>query len=166
MTRCLLMRSGLPTDFWWDAYQAAVWIHNRTPTKTARGWMTPYEFIHGEAPDISNLRIWGCKTYVRRPRDSLRKDWGDTTRTGYLVGYSETPLGYKVFIPELHTEMISVHCIFNEVIPDRNEEYYQEIDRMYKDIDSQNAQQEDFDYLVGTTHVDDEDSLEYVVTLE
>jgi hypothetical protein len=55
MTRCLLMRSGLPTDFWWDAYQAAVWIHNRTPTKTARGWMTPYEFIHGEAPDISNL---------------------------------------------------------------------------------------------------------------
>ena len=60
MTRCLLMRSGLPTDFWWDAYQAAVWIHNRTPTKTARGWMTPYEFIHGEAPDISNLRIWGC----------------------------------------------------------------------------------------------------------
>ena len=35
---------------------------------------------------------------------------------------------------------------------------------MYKDIDSQNAQQEDFDYLVGTTHVDDEDGLEYVVT--
>jgi hypothetical protein len=35
-----------------DAYQAAVWIYNRTPTKTARGWMTPYEFIHGEAPDI------------------------------------------------------------------------------------------------------------------
>ncbi len=29
-----------PKDFWWDAYQAAVWIHNRTPTKTARGWMT------------------------------------------------------------------------------------------------------------------------------
>jgi hypothetical protein len=57
MTRCLLLRSGLPTDFWWDAYEAAVWIHNRTPTKTARGWMTPYEFIHGEAPDISNLRI-------------------------------------------------------------------------------------------------------------
>ena len=86
-----------------------MWMHNRTPTNTARGWMTPYEFIHGEAPDISNLRIWGCKTFVRRPRDSLRKDWGDTTRTGYLVGYSETPLGYKVYIPELRTEMISVH---------------------------------------------------------
>jgi hypothetical protein len=125
MTRCLLMRLGLPTDFWWDAYEAAVWIHNRTPTKTARGWMTPYEFIHGEAPDISNLRIWGCKTYVRRPRDALRIDWGDTTRTGYLIGYSETPLGYRVYIPELRTEMISVHCIFDEVIPDRVNEYFQ-----------------------------------------
>ena len=91
---------------------------------------------------------------------SLELKGRDTTRTGYLVGYSETPLGYKVFIPELQTEMISVHCIFNEVIPDRNEEIY----RMYKDIESQNTQQEDFDYLVGTTHVDDKDGLEYVVT--
>ncbi len=99
----------------------------------------------------------GCKTYVRRPRDALRKDWGDTTRTGYLVGYSETPLGYRVFIPELDTEMISVHCIFNEVIPDRDAEYYKEIDL---DIETQNAQQEDFEYLVGKTHVDDEDGLE------
>ncbi len=111
MTLCLLMRSGLPTDFWWDAYQVAVWIHNRTPTKTARGWTTPYEFIHGEAPNILNLWIWGYKTYVRRPRYSLWKKWGDTTRTGYLVAYSETPQGYKVFIPELQTEMVSVHCM-------------------------------------------------------
>jgi hypothetical protein len=60
MTCCLLIRSGLSTDFWWDAYEAAVWIHNRTPTNTARGWMTPYEFVHGEPLNISNLRIWGC----------------------------------------------------------------------------------------------------------
>jgi hypothetical protein len=101
--------------------------------------------------------------FIDQERFTL-KGLGDTTRTGYLIGYSETPLGYKVFIPELQTEIIRVHCIFNEVIPDRNEEYYQEIDRMYKDVDSQNAQQEDFDYLVGTTHVDDKDGLEYVVT--
>jgi hypothetical protein len=60
--------------------------------------------------------------------------------------------------------MVSVHCIFNEVIPDRDEEYYQEIDRLYTDIESQNAQQEEFDYLVDTRHVDDEDGLEYIVT--
>jgi hypothetical protein len=122
-------------------------------------------FFHGEAPDILNLRIWGCKTsYVRRPRDALRKDWGDTTCTGYLVGYSETPLGYRVYIPELRTEMVSVHCIFDEVIPDRENEYFQQIDQMYTDIETQNAEQDNFEYLVGTRHVDDEDGLEYVVT--
>ncbi len=61
------MRSGLPTDYWWDAYEAAVWIYNRTPTKTARGWMTPYEFIHGEVPDISNLRIGDAKHTSEAP---------------------------------------------------------------------------------------------------
>jgi hypothetical protein len=35
---------------------------------------------------------------------------------------------------------------------------------MYSHIDSQNTQQEDFNYLVNTRHVDDEDQLEYVVT--
>jgi hypothetical protein len=50
------------------------------------------------------------------------KDWGDTRRTCYLVGYSKTPLGYRVYIPELKTEIISVHCIFEEVIPERDEE--------------------------------------------
>lgn len=57
-----------------------------------------------------------------------------------------------MFIPELQIEMISVYCIFNKVIPDRDEEYYEEIDRMYNDIKSQNAQQEGFKYLVGTRH--------------
>ncbi len=127
--------------------------------------MTPYEFVHGEASDISKLRIWGCKIYVRRPRDSLsRKDWGYTTRTAYLVGYSETPLGYRVYIPELRIEMIGVHCIFDEMIPDRESKYFQQIDQTYTDIETLNAQQENFEYLVGTRHIDDKDDLEYVVS--
>ncbi len=80
------------------------------------------------------------------------------------MGYSETPLSYRVYILELRTEMVSVHCIFDEAIPERDEEYFQEIDRMYTEIESQNAQQEEFEYLVGTRHTDDEDGLEYVVT--
>ena len=36
--RCLsmLLRSGLPVDFWWDAYQASNYITVRLPTKTAK----------------------------------------------------------------------------------------------------------------------------------
>ncbi len=114
--------------------------------------------------------FWICvfgdarRTFGDQEKRLLQKDWKDTTRTGYLVGYSETSLGYKLFVSELQTEMICVHWIFNEVIPDRDEEYYKEIDRMNTDIERQNSQQEEFYYLVGTRHIDDEDGLEYVVT--
>jgi hypothetical protein len=35
---------------------------------------------------------------------------------------------------------------------------------MYTDMETQNVQQKDVEYLVGTRHVDDEDGLEYLVT--
>jgi hypothetical protein len=61
MCLSMLLRSGLPTDFWWDAYEAATYIAIRLPTKTIQGYMTPYECVHGEIPDLSHLRIWGAK---------------------------------------------------------------------------------------------------------
>ncbi len=60
--------------------------------------------------------------------------------------------------------MISVHCIFDEVIPDRESELVQQIEQMYTDVETQNAQQEELEYLIGTRHIDDEDGLEYAVT--
>ena len=89
MARCMLLRSV------WDAYQAAVWIVNKTPTKTARGWMTPHEFVFGDAPDIGNLQVWGSKTFVKRPRDANRNDFSETTKTGFLLGYFDTQKGIK-----------------------------------------------------------------------
>ena len=62
---------------------------NRLPTKTANGYMTPYEFINGHPPNMEYFRIWGCKCYVRDPRGDMRKDWSDKSRVGVLMGYSE-----------------------------------------------------------------------------
>jgi hypothetical protein len=106
----------------------------------------------------------GVKDLCSKATGLSQKGLGDTTRTGYLEGYSETPLRYRVYIPELRTELISVYCIFDEVIPERDEEYFKENDEIYLDIENQNGLQEDFNYLVSTRHVDDEDGLEYVVT--
>ena len=77
--RCLsmLLRSGLSVDFWWDAYEMSSYITNRMPTKTAKVYMTPHEGVYQEAPDIENLRVWGCKTNIRVPRNHHRNDWCD-----------------------------------------------------------------------------------------
>jgi hypothetical protein len=47
MTLALLMRSGLPKQYWFDAYLAAVHITLRLPTRTSKGWCTPYECCYG-----------------------------------------------------------------------------------------------------------------------
>ncbi len=84
----MLLRAGLPVDFWWDAYEASNYLTNLLPTKTAFGYQTPFESIYGEIPDLSVLRMWGCKTYLKIPKNYLRKDWREKCNSGYLMGYS------------------------------------------------------------------------------
>ena len=73
MCLSMLLRSGLPTDFWWDAYDTATYIAIRLPTKTVKGYMTPWECVHGDIPDLSHLRIWGCKSYLKLPKNYAGK---------------------------------------------------------------------------------------------
>ena len=63
-------------------------VTNRLPTKTAFGYQTPFEGVYAEVPDLSLLRVWGCKTYLKIPKNYLRKDWREKCTSGYLMGYS------------------------------------------------------------------------------
>jgi hypothetical protein len=61
------------------------------------------------------------------------------------------------FGPELNKIIVPVHAVFNEVIPDSTAEYFFELEKLKIDVapDSQRLL-EDYDYLVGTNHIDDE----------
>ena len=41
-----------------------IWLKNRTPTKVLDG-LTPYEVTFGRKPDLSHIRKWGSKVYVK-----------------------------------------------------------------------------------------------------
>ena len=82
-------------------------------------------------PDLSRLRVWGSKAYIKLPRDRVRKDREDKARIGYFVAYSEEKMGYTVWLPEHHTEETSVHVLFDESIPARGEDYYKELDDVH-----------------------------------
>ena len=60
--RALLRAANLPAKFWEEAWALAVWIRNCTYTKAED--ITPYEKKFGTKPDISQLRVFGCKAYV------------------------------------------------------------------------------------------------------
>src|SRR5271168_3738376 len=62
--RALLHASGLPKNLWAEAGRHVVWLLNRATSKAVVG-MTPYEAAFGKKPNLSGLREWGEKTYVR-----------------------------------------------------------------------------------------------------
>ena len=166
--RCLsmMLRAGLPTDFWWDAYETSNYITNRLPTRTKNGFKTPFEELNKQIPDLSHLRIWGCKAYFKLPLAYLRKDFRDKSYVGYFVGYSEEgEIGYKIIVPELNNAIvIGVHVLFNEVIPTYTEEYYQEFKKLAFETVEEESTVESFEYLRGMMYVDDENGLEYINT--
>jgi transposase InsO family protein len=64
----MLQTSGLSPGFWIFAYQYAVYLYNRTPTKV-QGWKTPYKKITGITPDLSHIRVFGCWAYMHVPKE-------------------------------------------------------------------------------------------------
>ena len=51
MARCLLKSMGMPAVFWGEAVRTAVYILNRSPTRSLDG-VTPYEAWHGRKPNV------------------------------------------------------------------------------------------------------------------
>ena len=57
----------------------------------------------------------------------------------------------------------AVHVLFDEKIPERAEEYFRELDEAAALFTLPDAMsEEDFKYLIGTYHIDDEDQLLYI----
>ena len=89
--------------------------------------MSPYECVYGAAPDLKWIRIWGYKCYALKPKADRRKDFDEKAYTGFLVGYAQQNTGYLVFVPALDKIVVSVHVVFNEIIPDPSAEYFSEL---------------------------------------
>ncbi|KAL1990312.1 hypothetical protein VTN49DRAFT_6151 [Thermomyces lanuginosus] len=67
--RALRIDSGLPENLWPHIHDHAVFLINRTPTKSL-GWKTPFQVLHDavgrpEKPYLGNLRALGAAAYVR-----------------------------------------------------------------------------------------------------
>ena len=54
----MLHDSGLPNALWAEAFSAATYVRNRSPTSALKG-STPYEMVYDMKPDLANLRTFG-----------------------------------------------------------------------------------------------------------
>jgi hypothetical protein len=95
--RCMLMESGLSTDLWAEAIATANYLKNRSPTKVLKD-KTPYEAWTGNKPDLSHLRVFGCKALIN-VASCRRQKWDPKAQEFIFVGYCEETKGYRVIHP-------------------------------------------------------------------
>ena len=90
-----MAHSNLPPSFWGDAVLTSQYVRNRLPTKTLPDGKTPHEMVYGSRPDLSLLRVWGCRVFALVPPETRRKG-GPAYVEGIFVGYREGTLGWRV----------------------------------------------------------------------
>jgi transposase InsO family protein len=64
MVRSMLKAMCMPGHFWGEAVLTAVFILNRSPTRSVEG-MTPHEAWYGAKPPVHFLRTFGCVAHVK-----------------------------------------------------------------------------------------------------
>jgi transposase InsO family protein len=92
--RSMMIATRMLKTLWPYAVRTATHLLNLKPTK-ANKMISPHEILTGKPPDVSNLRVLGCKVHVliHENRDKLEaKTW-----EGTFVGYDTQSKSYLVF---------------------------------------------------------------------
>ena len=109
--RCLLSEANINRKFWPEIIRTAAYLKNRTLANTIEK-RTPYEILTGQRPNISNLRIYGSRVFVRVPEGKRESKWDRKADLGILLGYEN--VGYRVLINNKviiarHVDIIEEH---------------------------------------------------------
>ncbi|GJU83399.1 zinc finger, CCHC-type containing protein [Tanacetum coccineum] len=70
MVNSMLSYSGLSEGFWGEAMLTACYILNRTPNKNSK--QTPYEIWTKKVPNLTYLKVWGCRAVVRLTEPKMK----------------------------------------------------------------------------------------------
>jgi Reverse transcriptase (RNA-dependent DNA polymerase)/gag-polypeptide of LTR copia-type/Integrase core domain/GAG-pre-integrase domain len=112
MARAMLKEKGMPNTFWAEAVNTAVYIQNRSPTKSVLN-RTPYEAWNGVKPEVGHMKIFGCVCYAHVP-DENRSKLDDKSERCIFVGYPDGTKGYRLYNLEKKKLVISRDVIFDE----------------------------------------------------
>ncbi|KAK2411591.1 putative mitochondrial protein [Trifolium repens] len=112
MARSMLKSKRLPKELWAEAVACAVYLSNRSPTRSVLG-KTPQEACSGRKPGISHLRVFGSIAHAHVP-DEKRSKLDDKSEKYIFIGYNNNSKGYKLYNPDTGKTIISRNVIFDE----------------------------------------------------
>ncbi|KAK8495060.1 hypothetical protein V6N12_055207 [Hibiscus sabdariffa] len=99
MVRFMMSHTDLPTSFWGYALETAAFTLNRVPSKSVQ--KAPHEMWTGKRPNMSFMKVWGCKAYVKHHMSTKLEP---KSQKCTFVGYPKETKGYyfynenKVFV--------------------------------------------------------------------
>jgi hypothetical protein len=110
----MLDDTGLSKKYWAFAVSVAVYLKNRTPTRSVVR-KTPYEARHGSErkPSLNDLRVFGCLAFVHVPKEKPKK-MNYRANSGIFVGYSISTKQYFLYDPLAKTLHRSRDVVFRE----------------------------------------------------
>ena len=112
MARSMLKSKRLPKEFWAEAVACAVYLSNRSPTRSVWG-KTPQEAWSGRKPGITHLRVFGSIAHVHVP-DESRAKLDDKSEKFIFIGYDNNSKGYKLYNPNNGKIVINRDVVFDE----------------------------------------------------
>jgi len=113
LMRGMLYNAGLGSEFWSYALIHAVYVMNRMPHTKFNMKMSPYESLTGIKPNLSNLKVWGCRVVVKQPIIKKAK-LDDISTQGIFLRYTATPKNIVYLDLETNREKITTDVVFDE----------------------------------------------------
>ena len=114
VVKSMLADSELPKTFWAEALATAIYLWNRSPTKSVEG-KTPYKAVYGEKPNVGHLKVFGCSAYSYIPKDEGQKLDSKACKCIFLE-YSGNRKGYQLYDQSIRRVIHSQHVTFNESV--------------------------------------------------
>ena len=65
--KIMIYDQDLPMHLWAEVARTAVYVHNRI-SHSALGFNTLEEMFIGKKPEVSHLKIFGCRVYIHIPK--------------------------------------------------------------------------------------------------
>ncbi|NBO66762.1 MAG: hypothetical protein EBU88_18285, partial [Acidobacteria bacterium] len=162
LATAMLLSSKLGEPFWEDATRYATMVYNHTPRyhPGRSDMVSPIELYTKERHHMRNFKPFGCRAYVHIPSQIRRKNHKGRAEQAIFVGMSEGVLqGYIFYRPLYRDYVTSVHAVFAPVTPQGSTSSPVSVDMTNSDVPE--GKVEDFQYLEGTYHLDEEDGLLY-----
>jgi hypothetical protein len=110
--RAMLISAQLPATLWDEAAETACYLRNLSPA--AGKAVTPWEAFHGDKPDVSHLRVWGCAAWVKLLQHHEDGKLGPVSVPCRLVGYEPTSKAYRLQMDDSRQIVVSREVLFDE----------------------------------------------------